>query len=117
MLQKAAQEGHTYLAQTALAMQIYKLLNEAVPPALEKAIARLKVPREKDRLYLPDLYNAEVAVADFFKNHIPPPPVDPSPYLRDLNLNLSPEQEKAVYAAFKHGTAIITVCYPCCASG
>ena len=119
-------KGHLYLPADALKKAALRLLNAKIPVAglrlhepevaemLQTMILNGDMVSVKDNIYLPRVFAQEDSVArEIAKRLIE----RPAPELigqaleqvkREIGLALSPKQEAAVYAAFRHNLSIIT---------
>lgn len=108
-MNQSVKEGHVYLTERELAERVYRLLNKKISPDLiEKNIEKLELPREKDRIYFPDLLKAENYTAEFFAKIKNCSPIDITEHIENYDISLSDKQKKAVRLAFSTNVLIIT---------
>lgn len=122
-LQSAAGEGHTYLPQTRLEDEVYRLIgisglpveNGLLESVMEGQLVQ-KTELGEDRIYLKNYYNAEAGTARKLAELLDHPrsigEADCRTRMqkaeRDLKIELSEEQRDAVLAAMREGVLIIT---------
>lgn len=118
--------GHLYLSAEELVKTALKLLNEKVPvpelrihqqeveDTLQAMILSGAVVSVKDNIYLPRVFAQEDETARRIAQRLvaPTPAEDIAPVLErvktEMGLQLSQQQEVAVYAAFQFGLSVIT---------
>lgn len=119
-------KGHLYLPADALKKAALRLLNAKIPVAglrlhepevtemLQTMILNGDVVSVKDNIYLPRVFEQEDSVAREIAKRLIARPVPEligqalEQVKREIGLVLSPKQEAAVYAAFRHNLSIIT---------
>ena len=119
-------KGHLFLPREVLRKESLRLLNAKIPVAslrlheeevenvLENMILNGEVVSVQDNIYLPRVFVQEDAAARNIAVRLAEPPaperIDQAleQVKRELGFVLSPKQEAAVYAAYRHNLSIIT---------
>ena len=123
MLVNGALSGHTYLPKDILIDEVCNFLNvhpEEVDTQITSMIFECRLKNENSpqmqRIYLPDLYDAEVYVAEklkrISKSVIKNKSDDIDKYISQIekseNIKLAEHQKSAIYCALENGATVIT---------